>query len=189
MENPPRVWLQVTSILLVTSIVVAIELCLYLYAVVPAARKGLRTIMQPSTKPDAGDGDTVPARPFDVPLALAAEREAPLVTANNDACVLHGLLIAVVPLVLLVILFLSSRRLRAAPLGGTLIDVAMSVGMIAAFQLTFMFMGQQWSYPSMNFMIRTITDAYRTAATGSPQPMPARADDAIVGLWRTVPMA
>ena len=72
-------------------------------------------------------------------------RERDLIKANNDAALLRGLLIVSVPIVLMLILFLSSAPLRNASLRHVAIDVGITVLCIMTFQCVFFLMGLRWS--------------------------------------------
>lgn len=161
-----HVKLQVVSVLLVTAFVVAFELAIYLNGVVPIARSSLRSLLHGA----AGVRRTNGVVAVDAALSLLEQRERRLVRTNNGAAVLRGVLIVVAPVLLVVLLFLSSARLRDAPLGHVLADVGCTVLLLGAFQGCFFMLGQQWAYPSVREMVAAITKQYREdcAADGEP---------------------
>lgn len=158
-ERAHGVKVQVCTILLVTTFVVLFEMAIYLVGVVPTARQALDSILRRSGTKRTGLNVAL-----DGWLALAEERERPLVQANNQACVFRGLVIAATLMVMLVGIFYHFPDFREVRLGGMWRDVVLSVVLIAVFQVNFFFMGRQWLYPSGEQYIEDVVKQYREDA-------------------------
>lgn len=151
------VQLQVVSVLLVTAFVVGFEMVLYFFGVVPSAKAALQGMLHGIL----GVRPTNAAALADVWLGVCEIREQKLVQANNSAACLHGVLIAGTPLLLVVGIFLANRQLQTVPIPHTLLDLALTIPLLVAFQITFFMMGLRWSYPNNHEIIGEITDQYQ----------------------------
>jgi hypothetical protein len=155
------VLLQVVSLLLVTAFVVSFEMVLYVFGVVPAAKAAIQELLHGKLGVRPTNGLAL----VDVWLGVYEVRERKLVEANNAGACLRGLLIACTPLLLVIGIFLGNQQLRAEPMPHTLLDLAVTIPMLVAFQVTFFFMGLRWLYPDQQEIISEITDQYQLDKT------------------------
>lgn len=152
--------LQVVSILLVTSFLVGFELLLYVFGVVPYAKVAIQDLLHGIS----GVRPTNAVALADVWLGVGEVRERKMVEANNSSACLRGLLIAGTPLLLVIGIFLANRTLQTEPMPHTFMDLAVTIPLLVAFQVTFFFMGLRWSYPTNIEIIGAITDQYEMNA-------------------------
>ena len=173
---------QVVTLCLVTAFVVAFELALYLFGVVPMAQEAVRGMLHRASA-ERGVRRSHAAVTADAWLALGDLRERRLIEANNAAARLRGVLIVLAPLLIVVILFLSSRPLRESPLHHVYLEVGLTVLVLSLFQVAFFRLGQRWEYPTEREMVHRIAEQYRAdcAADGDSAP---RADPRIAALLR-----
>ena len=150
--------MQVVSILLVIAFVVCFELFLYVFGVVPSAKSAIQELLHGVL----GVRQTNAVALADVWLGVCEVRERQMIETNNSAACLRGLLIAGTPLLVVVCMFLSDRRLQTDPMPHTLLDLAVTIPLLIAFQVTFFYMGLRWSYPTEQEIMGAITDQYQT---------------------------
>lgn len=112
-------------------------------------------------------------------LAMWERREHRLIKENNGACTLRGILIAVVPWLLVLIVFLSSRKLRESKLSHMYLEILITVFFVVAFQVSFFLMGLRWSYPTGDEMMTFVTRQYVKEATEDNGGQPPRRDERV----------
>ena len=151
------VQLQVVSVLLVTAFVVGFEMLLYLFGVVPFAKAAIQKLLHGVIRVRSTNATAL----VDVWLGVCEVREQELVQANNSGACLHGVLIAGTPLLVVVGMFLANRQLQSVPMPHSLLEIALTIPLLVAFQVTFFFMGLRWSYPSNQEIMGEITDQYQ----------------------------
>lgn len=110
-------------------------------------------------------------------------REQRLVAENNGACTLRGMIITAVPLIILLILFLSSSKLRASNVANMYLEIFITVVLVVAFQVTFFLMGMRWSYPTGEEMMTFVTQQYVREATKDTSRPPVR-DERVIRLMK-----
>jgi hypothetical protein len=147
----------VVSVLLVTAFIVGFEMLLYVFGVVPFAKSAIQQLLHGGL----GVRPTNAAALVDVWLGICEVREGELVRANNSGACLRGVLIAITPVLIVVAMFLANHQLQTIPMPHTLLDLAVTIPLLVAFQITFFLMGLRWSYPTKHEIMSEITDQYQ----------------------------
>ena len=115
-------------------------------------------------------------------MSMWERREHRLTTENNGACTLRGIIITIVPLLIVLILFLSSSKLRASKLSNMYWEIFITVCLVVAFQINFFLMGMRWSYPTGEEMLTFVSQQYVREATKDNGGKPPVKDERLIRL-------
>ena len=164
---------QVLAVASIAFLMGTFELIFFLWVVVPTVRSGMQSLLQGVV--------SVTPPPLVRHLARAGlgvlkEREQELIDRNNATARVNGVLIALAPLVLVVLLLVMYPTLRREGRRHVILDVLMVFACLAAFQVMFFFLGRRYHYSTTPEMLSDLVDRYNAscdhAATRATPPSP-----------------
>lgn len=155
-----NVKLQAVAILAVAGVVCLFELALFRLAIVPISQTSVEALLRSrlAVNPTGAMG-TVQAT-----LRWMAQRERIVVDDYNRKLVFTGVLVGLAPLLILLMLFLSSSSLRQASLKHALVDIGLTIVVLVSFQITFFMMGQRWAFSSAEHLLDVMVQQYHADA-------------------------
>ena len=152
---------QIVAVAFIATIVVCLESVLFFGIVTPEVTRNLRRMLQ--TDPDNAflKEDPVAQAFLRCMLGITQEREIQLLERNNQGSLQNAILIALLPLLIVLAMWASSEPLRKARWRPIWIDVGVTAGCIALFQVVFYFFGRRWRYAGTVTMIKDVCEEYR----------------------------
>lgn len=148
---------QVLAAAAIAGLLGIFEVIFFLRIVVPTVRKGMTKLLYgavPMSPPDWA------MRAMQTVVGVAHEREQALIKRNNAYAIFVGVLIIVLPFALIAYLLMSNPNLRSTGRKHVILDVLMVFGCLAAFQILFFFMGQNYEYTSSAEMTHDMVQRY-----------------------------
>lgn len=154
---------QIITVILTSLFVLLMEILLYVAFVVPVAETGLRS----SLSRDHEDGrlyDNTYLGTLRAVICTLRGSEAKDIKSHNNRLLFNAFLIVLLPVVLLVVSFSVSPRLRQASMKYVVIDVTMGVLLLVMFQGLFYVLGTKWQYTAMEIVNQKIVEQYKESA-------------------------
>ena len=150
---------QVVAVALIATIITVFEAILFFAIVSPQVKGQLHWMLRQDQK--ILQGDPLVQALARCMMVVAHDREERLVNHNNRGAILHAALVATLPVVLIVAMWVSSAPLRQARWKPILIDVFVTVLCIGLFQIAFYFFGKNWRYASLDGMMADVCGEYK----------------------------
>ena len=149
---------QMVTVSIIATIVILMEGIIFFHIVTPQVIEGLQDMLN-ANSPSLNEDPVLQALTR-CTLSIGHSRELGLLGATNNGALLHAFLIGALPILFVLILWGTSEPLRKTSWKPIWIDVFVTAGFIATFQIAFYFFGQQWRYADFLVMVNDICKGY-----------------------------
>lgn len=156
---------QLVTVVGTAFLVVLMEILLFVGFILPTAEAGLRnTLSRDNEDGRLYDNAHLGMGTARAVLCTMRTGEIADIKTHNSQLLFKAFLIALLPLLIVIVMFMSSSRLRQTSLKYVYADIAVGVLLLVIFQGLFYIIGTKWRYTAMDVVTQDIVRQYREGA-------------------------